>query len=412
MQSAANHASPSPSPADSPNGGITIPPLNGVSHIRQKPSRVGLGERQYSYDITTGPSVRVMPRSNPSPPPVHTRQYSEGAVGEKVPTPTGVSGRNASISSLESSQFGTFNGLDSVTQNISGARRRHGHSHSHAIPHHHVPNPVSAKPASMMSIPKSFMADLGTSEYALHILFTNFVRIVEDMLKKVMAIPVDVDPDVPAYFGPGADPQFDKVLTSLGHIGSHKPTPVINTVMYWRKAKSDALADSTVTGGRSFTPTPANVPAGAVAAINAGITSNAAMMPLPPPSVRALTSTPPLLRRQTEPVNVVSSQSDSGSAPTHQTALGQQILRDRLQRCAIYILCRALIEVVKHTTADALTDDIASRIEDIVFRQLVKQDAEDFYRGGALKSASWNIFAELLGCFSNIRYHIFFGGLT
>jgi len=99
----------------------------------------------------------------------------------------------------------------------------------------------------------------------------------------------------------------------------------------------------------------------------------------------------------------VSSQSDSGSAPTHQTALGQQILRDRLQRCAIYILCRALIEVVKHTTADALTDDIASRIEDIVFRQLVKQDAEDFYRGGALKSASWNIFAELLGCFSNIR---------
>ena len=250
---------------------------------------------------------------------------------------------------------------------------------------------------------------LGTSEYALHILFTNFVRIVEDMLKKVMAIPVDVDPDIPAYFGPGADPQFDKVLTSLGHIGSHKPTPVINTVMYWRKAKSDALGDTSSIpgGGRSFTPTPANVPPGAVAAINAGITSNAGMMPLPPPSARGLGGTPPLVRRQTEPVGGNSGQSmDVGASTTPQTALGQQILRDRLQRCAIYILCRALIEVVKHTTADALTDDIASRIEDIVFRQLVKQDAEDFYRGGAIKSASWNIFAELLGCFSNIRYAI------
>jgi hypothetical protein len=174
--------------------------------------------------------------------------------------------------------------------------------------------------------------------------------------------------------------------------------------MYWRKAKSDALSDTTMTGGRSFTPTPPNVPPGAVAAINASITSNSPMMPLPPPSARALAGTPPLLRRQTEPVNALQSQVDGISTPTHQGALSQQILRDRLQRCAIYILCRALIEVVKHTTADALTDDIASRIEDIVFRQLVKQDAEDFYRGGAIKSASWNIFAELLGCFSNIRF--------
>jgi hypothetical protein len=65
-----------------------------------------------------------------------------------------------------------------------------------------------------------------------------------------------------------------------------------------------------------------------------------------------------------------------------------------------------LIEVVKHTTADALTDDIASKIEEIVFRQLVKQATEDFYRGGAIQSANRNIFAELLGCFSNIRYFI------
>lgn len=155
MQSTGNTASSSNvSPTDSPTGGITIPPLNGnISHIRQKPSRIGLGERQYSYDITTGPSVRVMPRSNPSPPPVHARQYSEGAVGDKATTPvTAMSTRNASISSLDTTQFGTLTSLEGPTQSLSGGRRRHGHSHSHAIPHHHVPTPV-AKPASMMSIP-------------------------------------------------------------------------------------------------------------------------------------------------------------------------------------------------------------------------------------------------------------------
>ena len=227
------------------------------------------------------------------------------------------------------------------------------------------------------------------------------------MLKKVMAIPLDVDPDIPAHFGPGADSAFDKVLTSLGHIGSHKPTPVINTVMYWRKAKSDAVSDGP-SGGRSFTPTPANVPAGAAAAINASIASNSISgAPSPSSATRPLMNVPPsLMRRQTEPViNTTQAVDVNVSLPSQPSALGQQILRDRQQRCAIYILCRALIEVVKHTTADALTDDIASRIEDIVFRQLVRQDAEDFYRGAGSKAASnRNIFAELLGCFSNIRF--------
>jgi hypothetical protein len=225
-------------------------------------------------------------------------------------------------------------------------------------------------------------------------------------MQKVMAIPVDVEPDIPAHFGAGADPTFDKVLTSLGHIGSHKPTPVINTVMYWRKAKSDGATDGT-SGSRSFTPTPANIPPGAVAAITAGINTSTAMIPsvpLPPSAVQPGSTPPALIRRQTEPVSLNANQGqDNGQYGSQRTGLAQQILRDRQQRCAIYILCRALIEVVKHTTADALTDDIASKIEDIVFRQLIKQDAEDFHRGGAIKSASWNIFAELLGCFSSIR---------
>jgi hypothetical protein len=156
MQGTVNDASPLATPADSPNGGITIPPLpTAMGHIRQKPSRVGLGERQYSYDVGTGPSARIVPRSNPSPPPsVHSRQYSEGANGERSPSAAMSSGRNASISSLDTSQFSTMNGMDATGQSLNGGRRRHGHSHSHAHSHHHHPNlptPVPSKPPSMMS---------------------------------------------------------------------------------------------------------------------------------------------------------------------------------------------------------------------------------------------------------------------
>jgi len=154
MQGISNDGMPSPT-ADGTNGGITIPSLNGaIGHIRQKPSRVGLGERQYSYDVNTGPSVRVVPKSNPSPPPLHHRQYSEGGGGEKQPSAHVNGGRNASVSTIDTSQ--PFNGTsDSVGPPLSGGRRRHGHGHSHAHSHHHHPShagTLPGKPASMMSI--------------------------------------------------------------------------------------------------------------------------------------------------------------------------------------------------------------------------------------------------------------------
>ena len=145
-----------PSPlADIPSTGITIPPLSGpIGHVRQKPSRVGLPDRHNPYDVTTGHSVRAVPRSNPSPPPVHHRQFSEGGGVDKPTLLNG--GRNASISSLDTSQatLTSTNGMDPPTQALSGGRRRHGDGHSHKHSHHHHTShagSVPAKPASMMS---------------------------------------------------------------------------------------------------------------------------------------------------------------------------------------------------------------------------------------------------------------------
>jgi len=42
--------------------------------------------------------------------------------------------------------------------------------------------------------------------------------------------------------GPGADPNFDQLISALGHIARQKPKPLIDTIMFWRKAKGEAAA--------------------------------------------------------------------------------------------------------------------------------------------------------------------------
>jgi hypothetical protein len=42
--------------------------------------------------------------------------------------------------------------------------------------------------------------------------------------------------------GPGVDPKFDQLISALGHIARLKPKPLIDTIMLWRKAKSEDAA--------------------------------------------------------------------------------------------------------------------------------------------------------------------------
>lgn len=49
----------------------------------------------------------------------------------------------------------------------------------------------------------------------------------------------DSDTPVEHVCGPGADPTFDQLISALGHIARQKPKPLIDTIMFWRKAKGD-----------------------------------------------------------------------------------------------------------------------------------------------------------------------------
>ena len=39
--------------------------------------------------------------------------------------------------------------------------------------------------------------------------------------------------------GAGVDRDFDQLISALAHINRQKPKPLVDTIMYWRKAKGD-----------------------------------------------------------------------------------------------------------------------------------------------------------------------------
>lgn len=45
---------------------------------------------------------------------------------------------------------------------------------------------------------------------------------------------------------PGVDPEFDQLISSLGHIARQKPKPLLDTLMYWRKAKGELANNARV----------------------------------------------------------------------------------------------------------------------------------------------------------------------
>lgn len=54
----------------------------------------------------------------------------------------------------------------------------------------------------------------------------------------------DGEPRVEDVCGPGADPDFDQLISALGHIAREKPRALIDTVMYWRKLKGEASSNA------------------------------------------------------------------------------------------------------------------------------------------------------------------------
>ncbi|KAK4617830.1 Cell morphogenesis protein PAG1 [Fulvia fulva] len=211
-------------------------------------------------------------------------------------------------------------------------------------------------------------------EYALHHLFTSFIAEADDRIERCMARPGEAEPRIESICGPGADPTFDQLITSLGHINRHKPNSLIDSVIHWRKKKADA-ANQMYNELRALREA-------------AGLTQRGPANGHTPYSASTVSSSP---------------NGNDISLMEHQVALA-----DRRSTVSIYILCRVLIEIIGQTTLKALngpdnTLNTAGRLEDVIYGQLQSADPELLAREPVIK-ANWVIRGQLLGVMSGVRF--------
>ncbi|KAL6948682.1 hypothetical protein ACO0QE_001155 [Hanseniaspora vineae] len=231
------------------------------------------------------------------------------------------------------------------------------------------------------------------SEYALHILFTKFVRYAEAMLNYCLNFSSEEEPPIVDILGEGCNADFDKVINSLGYISRSNLKPVIDAMMFWRKSKSqtaseasakleqlvkaydtlykNALSSRSVSGGQSGEPHRQK-------------------------SVNSSKSN----------INTLNSQ-DKSNLDALQAQIERQretvFVADRKSMISIYILSRVLIEISKQSLPNDTNLSLSTKLEEIVFNQLKSTDPQAV-SVSSIRSANWNNFAKLLGWISNKKF--------
>lgn len=211
-------------------------------------------------------------------------------------------------------------------------------------------------------------------EYALHHLFNNFIKEADDRINRCVAEPNEYEFRIETVCGPSADAGFDQLISALGHIVRHKPKSLIDSLMLWRKGKSDAttqlyseLQAARSTGGQQYG------------------------------TMRRLDSAHSV-------VNGTTNQYPTAASAATISDIEYSIRQaERRSAISVYILCRVLIEVIKQCDLAALTNDTAERLEDTIWIQLCKTEPEAVYHH-AIKRAQWDIFGRLLGEMSRVRF--------
>lgn len=73
-----------------------------------------------------------------------------------------------------------------------------------------------------------------------------FVGQADRKINQCITDPNNPEPRVELICGPGVDPSFDQLISALGHIARQKPKPLIDTLMFWRRAKSEAANNARI----------------------------------------------------------------------------------------------------------------------------------------------------------------------
>lgn len=215
-------------------------------------------------------------------------------------------------------------------------------------------------------------------EYALHHLLNAFVAQANHKINQCITSTGEMAAPVEQLCGHGVDPTFDQLIRALGHIARLKPKPLVDSLMYWRKAQAEVSPQA---------KNPSNQPKFTAIVIG---------------------TAPGLPRRNTEPVqpygNVNSLHVDGdGTGALSGSAAEEVLLAERRATVSIYLVCRVLIEIFEQSSLTAITTYLAGRLEDIVFGQLKALDPTQI-ANSSLRMANWRIYGQLLGHMSKIDF--------
>ena len=208
-------------------------------------------------------------------------------------------------------------------------------------------------------------------EYALHHLFNSFVGKADFKINQcVQSVPESAG-RVEDICGPGVDKDFDALISALGHIARQKPKHLVDTIMYWRKAKSEDLQEAQQRWNQ---------------------------IKMTNPALRSLQ------RRQTDmDMNPSPLAPDDPSLHASSAVYETVVQAERKLSLSIYLICRVLIEVYQQSNLECITSFLDDKLEDLIFDQLQRLDP-DKVAASPFHYANWNIYGQLLGVMSNLNF--------
>ncbi|PVH94930.1 hypothetical protein DM02DRAFT_173569 [Periconia macrospinosa] len=358
--------SPSPGSAkSSPDRSISIglerKPSRSYAHNRNT-SIVG-GIRQHSRNASFVNSPATSPLSPHQG--YHAGATLDGTIMSQESITEAFAAKGAHMSSLSevaaTPSIGPQTQAQRKPERAPSARSRKAGHHN---PHHH----------SQSRQPVSELKTIG--EYALHHLFNSFIPQADQKIAQCMIHRSQPEARVELVCGPGVDPKFDQLISSLGHIAHRKPKPLIDTIMLWRKAKSEDAAQLRVK------------------------LANARQAAPPPPQSL-------LPRRNTEPLHTLDNNTVTNVAtdPEQMLALQQTVMQaEQRSTVSTYILCRVLIEIISQTKLQHLTAEMAERLLSLFYGQLNTVDPDQVDESH-LNHANWVVYSQLLGVLSGLIFN-------
>ena len=214
------------------------------------------------------------------------------------------------------------------------------------------------------------------ADYSLHHLFNSFVGRAEQKMNKCAKGLPEPMKRVEDVCGPGADSDFDALISAMGHMNREKPKALVDTVMFWRKSKSEAVhaAQQRLIAFRNGDP-----------------------------SIRSMS------RRGTDSSMSEQGQPQDENSPNKKPVVTETKLLEKMHEeehklaLAIYLIMRVLIEVYQQSSMEWMGESLDRKLQDLIFDQLSRLAPEEVYIS-PFAHANWNIYGQVIGVMSRVHF--------